>query len=176
MDAPHYPRMILRSWLFVCCLLVLSTVRSYATHLRAGNIIVEKVTNDCSNLTYKITIRVYTNTKNTDVLFGGDQDYLDFGDGTPRVLVPEQQNIMIDTDRGIAYAEYSITHTYAGPRKYIISYIEPNRNRYVLNMDNSGETTFYLETVIRIDPYLGCSTPAVLNVDPIDFACVGVAW
>jgi hypothetical protein len=176
MEAPHYPWTILRSWLFVCCLLVLGTISTYATHLRAGNIIVRKVTNDCSNLTYRITIRVYTNTNNTDVLFGGDQDYLDFGDKTPRILVPEQDNIMIDTDRGIAYAEYSINHTFAGNQKYTISYVEPNRNRYVLNMDNSGETTFYLETVIRIDPYLGCSTPAVLDVDPIDFACVGVAW
>src|SRR5690242_100131 len=102
MKTPRYRWMILRSFLLACCLFMLGSVRLYATHLRAGNIIVEKLTNDCSNLTYRITVRVYTNTKNTDILFGGRNDYLDFGDGSRPVPVPEQKNIMIDAARGIA--------------------------------------------------------------------------
>lgn len=166
---------------FLPLLLVLAGQTSvYATHLRAGNIIVERV-GACSERTYRIRVIVYTNTIGTTVLFGGEQDYLDFGDGSGRVLVPEigdgdPRYSVIDEPRGIATAYYEITHTYGGPGTYTISYVEPNRNEGVINMDNSVNTTFYIETRILIDPVLGCSTPANLLVPPVDRACSGVAW
>ncbi len=43
-------------------------------------------------------------------------------------------------------------------------------------MDASFFTTFYLESVIKIDPFLGCSSTPQLLVPPIDQACTGVAW
>src|SRR5688572_33489626 len=58
-----------------------------ATHLRAGNILMTLI--DCELRRYRIRVEVYTNTTNTNVLFGGEQDYLDFGDRTGRMLVPE---------------------------------------------------------------------------------------
>src|SRR5689334_15167167 len=66
-------------------------VVTYATHLRAGQITVERV--GCSSLQVKITVTVYTDTGcgGGCVLFGGVQDVLDFGDGT-NVLVPETPN------------------------------------------------------------------------------------
>ena len=43
-------------------------------------------------------------------------------------------------------------------------------------MDNSVNTPFYVETVIIINPFLGCNeTPVLLN-PPIDDACVGVTY
>jgi hypothetical protein len=115
------------------------------------------------------------------VQFGGEQDYLDFGDGSGRVLVPEigpddSRYSVINATLGIAKVYYEITHTYGGPGRYTISYVEPNRNEGVKNMDASVNTTFYIETQILIDPVLGCSTPANLLVDPVDRACSGVAW
>jgi hypothetical protein len=54
-------------------------IESQATHLRAGDIIVER--QNCSSRTFKITVTVFTNTGST-VRFGGEQDILNFGDGT----------------------------------------------------------------------------------------------
>ena len=43
-------------------------------------------------------------------------------------------------------------------------------------MDASVNTTFYLETVIKIDAFLGCNNIAQLQRPLIDHACPGVAW
>lgn len=146
-----------------------------ATHLRAGEIIVER--ESCSGLTFKITVTVFTNTLNTSVLFGGDDDWLDFGDGSDPILVPETQNTeRPDLGEHIATASFTIRYTYSGPGAYIISYSEPNRNEGVVNMDGSVNTRFYIETKIIIDPFVGCNNSPRLLVPPIDRACTSVAW
>ena len=159
---------------FLSLILILGTAYSaYATHLRAGEITVERV--GCSNI-WRITVTVYTNTINTNVLFGGEDDWLDFGDGT-RMLVPEQENIpRPDLGEGIATASFTVTHTYSGNGKYVVSYSEPNRNAGVVNMDGSVNTRFYIETQLLIDPFLGCNNTPRLLVPPIDRACTGIAW
>src|SRR5688572_11059263 len=93
-------------------LTVIVSIGSYATHLRAGEIIVERVS--CNSLTFRITVTVFTNTINTNVLFGGEDDWLDFGDGT-RMLVPETANTLRpDLGDGIATAQFTVLHTYSG--------------------------------------------------------------
>src|SRR6186713_2348826 len=140
----------------------LFTNQAFSTHLRSGEIIVVPT---LGTLQFKITVQVWTNTKNTDVLFGGDQDWLSFGDGTPPVLIPEQSNVIIDAASGLAYAEYTIYHTYPGPDEYIVSYAEPNRNAGILNIANSVYTLFYLETSFILDPFFTSSyaTPIFLT-------------
>ena len=150
-------------------------IESQATHLRAGDIIVER--ENCSSRRFKITVTVYTNTGST-VRFGGEQDILNFGDGTWE-LVPETENTPrpdLDDEGTVATASYTTYHTYPSTGTYIISYREPNRNEGVLNMDASVNTTFYLETVIKIDAFLGCNNTPKLLIPPIDHACPGVAW
>jgi hypothetical protein len=148
--------------------------KAYGTHLRAGQIVATRVS--CTGLTFRITVTVYTNT-GSPVQFGGEMDYLDFGDGTPPILVPETPNSIDPAlGPGVGYASYTIEHTYPGPGRYTISYHEPNRNGGVLNMDNSLNTTFYLETQINIDPFFGCNNTPQLLIPPIDRACVGVAF
>jgi hypothetical protein len=167
----------------ILVLLILSAHAGWATHLRAGQITATRL--DCNSLTFRITVTVYTNTIDTNVLFGGDDDILDFGDGSdpdgdgrPGILIPEQPNQEgAGLPPGVAYATYTIDWTYSGNSTYTISYSEPNRNRGVINMDNSGDTRFYLETQISLDPFLGCNqyTP-ILQVAPIDVGCTHVAW
>lgn len=152
------------------------TTHVQATHLRAGEIIVTR--DNCQSLTFKITITVYTNTAST-VRFGGDtgfEDVLDFGDNT-WMQVPEIENTpRPDLGPNIGTASFTVFHTYAGPGKYLISYREPNRNEGVLNMDNSVNTRFYIETLIDIDPFKGCNNTPQLLIPPIDQACPGVAF
>ncbi|MBT1702323.1 gliding motility-associated C-terminal domain-containing protein [Chryseosolibacter indicus] len=164
-------------------ILLISAYSAQATHLRAGEITVRR--DACNSLKFWITITVFTNTINTNVLFGGEDDILDFGDGgdpdrdgRPGILVPETQNTLRpDLGEGIATASFTYEYTYRGNGTYIISYSEPNRNAGVVNMDGSVNTRFYIETKIITDPFYGCNenTP-VLGVPPIDRGCTGVAW
>ncbi|MEK6780438.1 MAG: gliding motility-associated C-terminal domain-containing protein [Bacteroidota bacterium] len=145
---------------------------SQATHLRAGEITVERVS--CTSRDYLICITVYTNT-GSEIKFG--DGVLDFGDGSNPHITPSIDNTLRpDLGPNVGTVTYCINHTYSGPGKYIISYGENNRNGGILNILNSVETKFYVETIINIDPLLGCSNSPKLLVPPIDKACTGAAW
>lgn len=168
-----------RTFLLFLFFLLAAVNQLFATHLRAGQIRIEQV-DENNPRTVRIIVQVWTNIENTTVLFGGDQDVLDFGDGKT-MLIPETQNQ--DRREGgpplppnVKYAEFSVIHTYEAPGTYIVSYKEPNRNEGVLNMDASVTTTFYLETKFIIDPFIGLNTSPTLAIDPIDRACPGVAF
>lgn len=143
---------------------------AHGTHLRAGEITVTR--NNCNGLTFNITITAYTNTGSSVKFSDGT---LDFGDGT------SIQTPMIDNTPfapGIGFVRYTVPggHTFPGPGYYVISYKERNRNANILNMTNSVGTQFYLETVIIIDPLIGCDNSPQLLVPPIDRGCTGGAW
>ncbi len=146
---------------------------AWATHLRAGEIIVERTS--CTSLTFRITINAYTNT-DSPIRFGDGT--LSFGDGSAPVTTPTIDNPpRLPGVEGVGIISYTLPpHTFPGPGRYVISYLEPNRNAGILNMFNSVDTKFYLETVINIDPFLGCDNSPILLVPPIDKACTGAAW
>ena len=147
-------------------------VVSWATHLRAGEITVTRVS--CTSREFEICITVYTNTE-SQILFGGGD--LNFGDGSKILVTPETKHKdRPDLGPNIGIVTYCVRHTYSGPGRYVISYGERNRNAGILNVFNSVETKFYIETVINIDPLLGCSNSPRLLVPPIDKACTGAAW
>ncbi|HEX8061171.1 MAG TPA: gliding motility-associated C-terminal domain-containing protein, partial [Cyclobacteriaceae bacterium] len=137
-----------------------------ATHLRAGEITVERTS--CTSLIFKITITVYTNT-GSDIKFG--EGILDFGDSSTMTTPTIDNTKRPDLGENIGTVSYSVFHTYAGNGRYVISYLEPNRNAGILNIFNSVETRFYIETVINIDPFMGCNNSPKLLVPPIDKAC-----
>ncbi|HCZ34294.1 MAG TPA: hypothetical protein DHV26_00035, partial [Cytophagales bacterium] len=119
---------------------------------------------------------MYTDT-GSPIRFGDGE--LRFGDGSPAVITPQLPNTFppgLNLPTEVGFVTYSIEHTFPGPGQYIISYLEANRNEGVLNIANSVNTTFYIETEIIIDPFLGCSNTPVLLVPPIDKACTGVAF
>lgn len=161
----------LSGWLLLIGVLFGATP-TLATHLRAGEIVVERLS--CTSLTFRICITVYTNT-GSEIKFGSSP--LDFGDGSEPFITPTIDNTnRPDLGPNIGIVTFCVNHTYAGPGKYKISYVEANRNAGILNMSNSVETRFYLETEINIDPFLGCSNTPILLVPPIDKACTGAAW
>lgn len=169
-------KLVDKAWIVALVFILLGTFEAQATHLRAGEIVA--VRQDCLSLTFIITVTVYTNTKGTNVLFGGDTEYLYFGDGD-FVDIPETPNTIrydLNPDGSVATASFTVTHTYPGVGRYLINYREPNRNEGVLNMDASVNTMFYLETSLSVDPFLGCNNTPNLLVAPIDQACSGVAF
>jgi hypothetical protein len=144
----------------------------YATHLRAGEITVERVS--CNGLTFRITITAYTNLGSTVKFSDGT---LSFGDGTS-IQTPTVENIIRpELGSGIGFVQFvAPPHTFPGPGRYTITYKERNRNAGILNMSNSVNTQFFLETVIIIDPFIGCDNSPRLLVPPIDKGCTGKAW
>jgi hypothetical protein len=142
-----------------------------ASHLRAGEITVER--RNCTSREVWITITVYTNT-GSDVKFGED-GILYFGDGTS-IVVPRVENTpQPQLGPNIGIASYTVRHLYGSLDSYLISYVEPNRNGGVLNMNESFYTTFYLETRFSL-AVLGCNKSPQLKIPPIDQACPGQAF
>ncbi|MEQ1586956.1 MAG: gliding motility-associated C-terminal domain-containing protein, partial [Cyclobacteriaceae bacterium] len=143
-----------------------------ATHLRAGEITLQRVS--CTGLTFRITITVYTDT-GSPIKFGDGE--LNFGDGSEPHITPSIDNTLRpDLGPEVGTVSYTIEHTFGGPGKYTISYLEANRNAGILNMTNSVDTRFFVETQIIIDPFLGCSNTPRLLVPPIDKGCTGAAF
>jgi len=107
-----------------------------ATHLRAGEITVERLS--CQGKTFRITITVFTDIGQGITAKFGD-GFLKFGDGTPDEVVPLIEN-PIDLGNDIGFNQYVTTHTYNSTGTFTISYTELNRNEGVLNMANSIDT------------------------------------
>jgi hypothetical protein len=157
----------------ICVIALLYSWSAKATHLRAGDITVAR--QSCDNYKEIITLHVYTKAF-AQVKFGGGA--LNFGDGTSITLPaqPDPPVIAWNDNGGVGDVEYSVTHTYSGPGTYTITYTENNRNSGVLNIDNSVDTPFSVQTQIILDPAIGCDNTPVLLVPPVDQGCTGVTW
>jgi gliding motility-associated-like protein len=158
--------------LFYFCLNLLTLHQAYATHIRAGEIIAERVSTQ--TLTYRITVVGYTDT-NSSVVFGpGD---INFGDGREVRLNTESDITLVEAlGNQVEKNTFVITHTYQGPGQYTIWFREMNRNANTLNMDNSVDTPFYVETMITIDPFIGINNSPVLTIPPVDNGGVNVRY
>jgi hypothetical protein len=157
-----------------CFLLVLFSLvctTSAASHLISVEIRAKPV--DCNTRTYEIIVIAYLSSTSV-ATFGGDQDVLSFGDGQQH-LITEQSSTVIDAERKIARVEYHTFHTYSAYGNYVLSYLEPNRNEFIVNMESSSATTYYTETSITISPN-NCDASPYFNVPPVDRACSGIAY
>ncbi|MEQ9286479.1 MAG: gliding motility-associated C-terminal domain-containing protein [Cyclobacteriaceae bacterium] len=161
--------------LFLSILILVTCKKVEATHIRAGEIIATRIST--TSLTYRFSIIGYTDT-GSSVIFGGGE--IDFGDGT--VINIEEgaeffvRGDIIDADKQIAFNVFEIDHTFQAPGSYIVRFNEKNRNAGVLNMANSVDTPFYVETRILIDPFLGANNTPIFLVPPVDEGAVGARF
>ncbi len=154
------------------CFFISAIHQTYATHIRAGEIKAERVST--TSLTYRITVIGYTDTRSTVVLGPGD---INFGDGRQTRLNTENDFETVEQlGNNIEKTTFVITHTYQGPGQYTIWFMEFNRNANTLNMDNSVDTPFYVETMITIDPFIGINNSPVLTIPPVDNGGVNVRY
>lgn len=145
---------------------------SWATHIRAGEIIAERIS--VQTLTYRITVVGYTDTR-SNVVFGPGT--IDFGDGREEQLNTESSFSLVESlGNQIEKNTFVIEHTYQGPGTYTIRFQEFNRNDLTLNMDNSVDTPFYVETQITIDPFIGVNNSPILTIPPVDNGAVNVRY
>ena len=150
-------------------LLFLISLPTFATHNRAGEITFKHV----SGFTYEVTVVTYVKESSP-----AERPNLEifWGDGTSLDSIPRIESISLGND--IEKNIYKDRHTYPGasPLPYTIRIEDPNRNAGVINVPNSVNIVFYLETKIYINPFLGVNnSPELLN-PPIDNACVGKVY
>lgn len=144
---------------------LIGLTEAMATHIRAGEIRVQRTS--VQTLKYDIIVVGYTDTRSS-VVFGPGK--IDFGDG--RVVdglnTESAFSLVEDLGNQIEKNTFVIEHTFQGPGVYTIRFQEFNRNDRTLNMDNSVDTPFYVETQITIDPFIGVNNSPVLTIPPVD--------
>jgi len=150
----------------VIFLILISAMQLYATHQRAGEITYRYL----GSLTYEIKVVTYTYTPS---LADRPELTVDWGDGTSSIV---QRTGEVYFPNDIKYNEYVTTHTYSAPATYVISMEDPNRNYGVINIPNSVNVPFYLETELIVNPFLGPNNSPVLLNSPIDNGCTGTPF
>src|SRR5690606_25444661 len=109
------------------------------------------------------------------VIFGPGT--INFGDGREVQLNTDSQfSLVEDLGDQIEKNTFVIEHTFQGPGKYKIRFQEFNRNDLTLNMDNSVDTPFYVETEINIDPFIGVNNSPILTIPPVDNGAINVRY
>ena len=138
----------------------------YATHERAGEITYRHL----SGLTYEFTITTYTNSGSP-----ADRDQLTivWGDGSFEAV---QRNVKLDLNNTLRKNTYTTTHTFSATGTYTISMEDPNRNMGIINIPNSVNIPFYIESKIIINPFLTYNNSVQLTNPPIDVGCTGVPF
>lgn len=162
-------------WLLISRISVILLILSFysfsvfATHNRAGEIIYKRIQGD----KYEITIITFTEINNNNA----DRDTLEifFGDGFSKKVARKTRQPNYNSYTNIQRNTYVTEYTYPGPGRYTLSVIDPNRNGGILNIPNSIERKFYIESYLNIT--LGTSNNSVvLTRDPIAFACNNVPF
>jgi gliding motility-associated-like protein len=130
----------------------------------------------CSQRIYLIKVILYGDVStSTTVLPGGAGSVLNLGDGTILNVPDGLFQSRPDLPPGLGVFVYTIEHQYLKNGLFTISYLEPNRNFGVLNMDNSGQTTFYTATTVAVGAQF-CNSLPVLLAPPVDRACSSLAF
>ncbi|MBK8845664.1 MAG: gliding motility-associated C-terminal domain-containing protein [Bacteroidetes bacterium] len=153
-------------WLLpiVIVLLAFSSRPCRATHMRAGEITYKQL----GTYYYEVTITVFTKPSSNI-----DRPVLElhWGDGTKDSI----DRINIQTLQGVVDVDkitYRGTHQYPGPATYILHFEDQNRNANVINMNNSANVAFFVQSMLVINPFLGGNNSVQLLNDPIDMGAI----
>lgn len=167
-------------YLTACSVLLFFATSAFATHNRAGEIVVEQIGDDCTSRLVEVTVITYTKTSST----AADRDSVTicWGDGTECTQVERQngpgnppQGMALDND--VKENRYVARHTYSGPGHFVVSMTDPNRNGGILNVNPPGSDNvqFHLQTSFTLfdGNIQGCNSTPRLLYPPIDYACTG---
>ena len=148
--------------------LLLAWLSMQATHNRAGEI----TYCNTSDFTYEVQIITHTKTSSP-----ADRNFLEifWGDGTSDTLyrIPGSP-VFLPNDA--QENTYSGSHTYIGPGIFTLSFIDPNRNAGVLNIPNSVQEPFCVQTQLVISPVTGANCSVRFLNPPLQDACLNQPW
>lgn len=147
-------------YIFIILFLTFTSLLTYATHNRAGEIRYRHI----SGTTYEITLVTYTYSPSQ-----ADRPELEiqWGDGTSNIVARTSYVLLSDLYKKNTYIG---THTYPGNGIYIIVMSDQNRNDGVQNIPNSVNVPFTIRTTLNINAMVGSNSTPVLTYPPIDKA------
>ncbi|RNI29263.1 T9SS type B sorting domain-containing protein [Rufibacter latericius] len=161
-----------RAFLFLLCGLFLfsliSSPAAQATHLRAGNIYVKSDTTATKNpLRFFFTLETYSVAPPP---FEDLEATLYFGDCTSQRVPRESRTLIGGNQNGTFLNIYRFEHIYSGPGTFTVTFVGENRNGGVVNISSSVQQTFFLQSTLTVDPFLGINRSPILQYDPVDVA------
>lgn len=147
----------------ICILLILVATNTFATHNRAGEITYTHI----SGFTYEITIIIYTKASSPS-----DRPWLEMRLCGVLDSIQRDSKTLIAPD--INKNVYIKQHIFPGasPLTCIISVEDPNRTADIVNIPNSVNTIFYLETELNISPFFTGNNSPLFLIDAVDSACL----
>jgi gliding motility-associated-like protein len=148
---------------------------AWATHNRAGEIVYEHI----SGYTYKVTINTVTKASS----FAADRPFLKIRWGDEPSGTTENQLDSLERSQSVILSsgdakrnQYVGYHTYGGPGVYYLVMEDPNRNDGVINILNSVNQVFTIQTMLVISPATGHNNSVQLLKLPIEDACLNQPW
>ncbi|ALJ01115.1 hypothetical protein DC20_01265 [Rufibacter tibetensis] len=93
-----------------------------------------------------------------------------FGDCTSQRVPRESRTIIGGNQNGTFLNIYRFEHIYSGPGTFTVTFVGENRNGGVVNISSSVQQTFFLQSTLTVDPFLGINRSPVLQYDPVDVA------
>lgn len=184
---------------YIIVAFIILSLNIFATHNRAGEILYKRIP-PFTNVVGTVTTQVYTYsitliryTDSGQGIADRCEDTVRFGDGSSGVAlringpttgcgcnsnVPCGEILIYEGGGSYVVKKniYSITHTYNGPGNYIVSVFDPNRNQGIINIPNSVNQSFYLESIIVANPALGINSSPQLTQAPIDKGLIGSCY
>lgn len=140
-----------------------------ASHYRAGEITYEQISGEL----YRVIVTTYTDPSSQANQFTINIP-LDWGDGSPIQTVDRTSLTMLaggTTQENVYIAQ----HAYSSDGVYRVSITDPNRVANIVNINggiNTDGVAFYLESVIRINSFIGNNQSPKLTVKPILDGCL----
>jgi len=142
-----------------------------ATHNRSGSITFKHLYGN----TYEFTVKTCTQSSSE-----ADRPELEikWGDGEKDTI--QRINIVIPSPNTYDIQEnyYIGIHTFTGPGSFIVSVEDPNRNSGVINIVNSVNQVFCIQSEIVISPFIGAPNNSLIIEDcPCpEFACLNQTY
>jgi hypothetical protein len=164
--------------LYTSFLLLLISFSAFATHNKGGEITYQHI----SGFTYQIKVTTYTKTSGNSIQ--ADRSFLDsvpFGDGTFSLF---DRTGFVDLagdpilDNNTRVNTYMNTHTYPAEGVYTISLKDYNRNADIINIPNSVNVAFSIQTdIVVFDPAIHCVNNSVIpSQTPFFLSAVGTPY
>ena len=165
---------MLRSAGLTVLLVAVAFTYGAATHLRAGEITTVRDASD--PLLYHITLILYTDltgTNNNGTYVEQKDATVYFGDGSSKNAQRDIPTYTQIVPGKTAQNLFKFDHSYTAPGVYTVYFIGDNRNAGIVNIANSDQNNFYIETRITVDPLLGANSSPVLQHPPVDRGIIG---
>ncbi len=135
-----------------------------ASHIRAGNIYYQSDTTAARNpMRYFFTLVTYSVAPPP---FEDLEATLYFGDCTSQKVARESRTLVTVGSDNAFMNVYKFEHTYTGAGTYLATYTAGSQSG-VVNISSSVKETFYLESTIIVDPFLGVNHAPKFQSYPI---------